>query len=119
MKEEIIQEHYIQDIYRLDDGILLTVNKFIDISGYCLRINLKNIKKTKIEGIKNCYRINEHIIHWDRTYYKGSLFLDGHYIMSVANSEYEYKITCNTGIIGNKDYLKQINKTIKKIIDKY
>jgi hypothetical protein len=118
MKTEQIQEHWLQDIYRLENGTLLTVNKFANVNWHW-NSKIKEVKKEKIKGIKNCYRIKEDITYWGVEYKAGQLFLEGKAINELDPVAYLYRITSNDGIHGDFNYIKQITEEINKIVKKY
>lgn len=119
MMTEQIQSHWLQDIYRIQNGTILTVNKFI-YNGVILR-DMRDVTKTeKIKGIKNCYRALEDFEHWGKKRLKGTISLNTYMILPLNYStDYTYKITNNDSISGECKEIVEILNEIKRTIKNY
>lgn len=118
-KEQIVQQHEYQDIYRLEFGVLLKVNKFMRenyVSAYYFKEKLK-----KVPGLKNCYIVAETIYGYEDKYEKGTIIFEN-YIITPTNDPSKFFIELKfsggsyTGDIGK---IKSFTELIEEVINYY
>jgi len=119
MEYEIIQQHEYQDIYRLQYGCLLKINKYKHLGGWITSAGLKD-KIKKIKGIKNCFILLEEYKGWNKIYSKNTIILDTIPIELVNKNEYWIEIKFSGGTFqGNIKEYEVFKKKIDEILNKY
>ncbi|MBG9776094.1 hypothetical protein [Brevibacillus laterosporus] len=112
---EKIQLHELKDIYRLDHGIILEVNKYKPLGNFLSSEYKKKSKKVK--GLTQGYELKEEY----KGYPKGTIILYDHPVEAksdIKNFTFELKLSGGS-FLG--DYLKHRNiyQQIEKIIASY
>ncbi len=126
---EILQEHEIQDIYRVCSGVLLKVNKFAISDIHWNWVDTKNHKKSlsKVEGIKNCFKLKEDVVVNKYLHTKGDIVLKDtiifeDFIIKPINNPYNYfyelKTTGNS-FSGDFNGFNELLATIEQIKSRY
>lgn len=114
---EIVQKHELQDIYRLEAGVLLVVNKYKNI----VHVSEK-FKKKKLTGISKGYISEEAVTTWRDVHVpKGTYFLDTNAVEPLTNpDEYSIELKTSGGTIhGNPAKHRAIYRKIEDIIASY
>lgn len=115
---EKFQTHDLQDQYRVQNGLIVVVNKFSRKEW----VGSFDKKKTiKVKGIKNTYAVKEPF----QTYRsgllaKGTLIHESHVIEPItATSEFTFEIKTNGAIIGTAVEQAHLLNQIQDILDSY
>jgi len=113
-----IQEHFLQDIYRLKEGTILEINKFERV-GY---MPSGNHKKRKLKGISKAYQTLE-----TTTMNGGKVFPAGSYVVGAMlvepitdTKDYRIELKSSGGtIFGNMELHRKLYKEIESIFSSY
>jgi len=131
---EIVQQHEIQDIYRIAYGVLVKINKF-KRNEYCgwywATTNKYKKQMTKIKEIKNCFRLTEDCIckecvldNWEDVIIpKGTIIFEDSPIEVLGAYQkddwfYELKTT-GSSFSGDLEEFRDLINRIDKIVDSY
>lgn len=118
---EQIQEHFLQDIFRLQAGVILEVNKYETIRYFSTPADT-NIKKTKLKGISNTYRLEEDVkLFNEQVVPKGSIICQSSVVAELKNpANYGIALRSSGGtIIGNIESHRKLYQEIDNILKIY
>lgn len=120
MTYEVIQKHEYQDIYRIQYGCLLKVNKYINgQSGWLYGDKIKG-KSKKVNGIKNCFILSQDIQDWNQVYKKGTILLDTRPIILVNKNQYWIELKFSGGtFVGDIEEYSNFKDKIDLILSEY
>lgn len=114
---EIVQKHELQDIYRLEAGILLVVNKHKTI----VHVSEK-FKKKKLTGISKGYISEEAVTTWKNVVIPaGTMFLLDYAVEPLTKSDkFSIELKTSGGTIhGNPAKHRAIYKQIEGVLSSY
>ncbi|MFE8701150.1 hypothetical protein ACFYKX_11145 [Cytobacillus sp. FJAT-54145] len=123
---QIIQQHSLQDIYRIQDGLLVVVNKYKSLSYY--EPQLEKVKKKKLKGISKAYELVEEVTvekyyptRQFVTYPANSLILHSKVVEPLTDpQDYYYEIKASGGTIeGNLETILQTQAKIQQLLEEY
>lgn len=118
---EQIQSHFLQDIYRLKDGLILEVNKYKSDGNYGIT-SLAKVKKTKLKGIAKTYQLDEDLkVYPNKIIPKGRHVMGYHSVLPVDDpKEFRIELRSSGGtIFGDIDTHRKIYRNIEKILASY
>lgn len=115
---EIVSQHELLDVLRVEQGIILEVHKHKMIDGWIYSSDYKN-KATKVKGIRNCYQVKE------RFESRGTVFEVGDYILrdfkTIAlkdTNDFTIELKSSGGsILKSLDGMERLFKKIQDYID--
>lgn len=121
---EQITKHWLLDVYRITDGVLLNVKKYeVDRMAFH---TLKESKKSfdKLNGLKNLYRANEDIKdkYSDKFIFKcGEYYYDNFKIIPTSDvDKFRFEIkTTGESFSGNSEIFTQYLSEISYIMSRY
>lgn len=119
---ELLANTEYQDLYRISDGVLLVVNKFIDIhENHIVRVYDKGRNKRYGHGTKSWLNVlNQNQTDWNGVFVpKGTVTYCGTPVKPTKDSykwNYEVKTT-GSSFSGNSNRISEMLSFIKQIID--
>ena len=117
---EKIQEHELQDVYRIQDGLLVEVNKYEPI-GYTVYPKSNQVKRKR--GCKGLQVLQEDITdsYTKITYPKGTSILHYAPVKAISNwKDFKIEVKSSGGCIsGSIAEIEKITKIISDIMDTY
>lgn len=116
----IVQRSFLQDVYRIENSVLLYVTKFIETGGYVFEFH-DSLNKVKFKKLENkCYELKSDITtKWEGTFKKGTLIYDFTPIKLVDKSQYIFKLKISGQLSGSISDFSDKLDLIKIIVDTY
>lgn len=119
---EVVQEHVYQDIYRIQYGTLLIVNKFVYPDRSWISESLYKKKVSKVQGIAKCFITKEDLTDpYDKIIYPaGTIILNGSIIIPTRdNKKYWIELKMSGGAFAGSikeydDFKKKIDEVLLK-----
>lgn len=113
-----IQEHFLQDIYRLKEGTILEVNKYQTVS-YVAPLN---VKKRKLKGISTTYQTLEELTVYGGKVFPAGTYVVGSMVIEPVTEPHDYRIELKSSggtIFGNMELHRKLYKEIESIFSSY
>jgi hypothetical protein len=120
-----IQAHFLQDIYRLKEGVILEVNKFKSgkwFSESSIKHSSQKIKKKKLQGISKTYEFQEDVELYDGTILPKGTYLFGSSIVAPISRTQEYRIELKLSggsLMGDMELHRKLYREIESIMSSY
>lgn len=122
---EKIQEHFLKDIYRLKEGLILEVNKYKRgkwFSESSTRHSSQKLKKKKLQGISKTYEVQEDIELYDGSILPKGTYLMGDTIIYPVKEPKDYRIELKSSggsIMGDMELHRKLYQEIEAIFSSY